>query len=110
MQGNGGVKAPAGRAAVATDRTSELNNLLQIISSTSELIREVAKDNVGCAKYVEMLRESVDRATEITTDLVRQSGGCDKEALLRPDFCGLDPVESDGVVARIPEIDSGGGR
>jgi CheY-like chemotaxis protein len=89
MQGNGGAKAPGGRAAVASDRTSELNNLLQIISSTSELIRDVAKGNVGCAKYVEMLRESVDRATEITTDLVRQSGGCDKEALLRPDFSDL---------------------
>ena len=36
-----------------------------------------------------MLRESVERATEITTDLVRQSGGCEKEALLRPDFSDL---------------------
>ena len=79
----------SGRADVGSDRTSELNNLLQIISSTSELIRDVTKDNVGCAKYFEMLHESVERATEITTDLVRQSGGCEKEALLRPDFSDL---------------------
>ena len=89
MQGNAGLKAPIGRAGVGSDRTSELNNLLQIISSTSELIRDVTKDNVGCAKYVDMLCESVERATEITTDLVRQAGGCEKEALLRPDLSDL---------------------
>jgi CheY-like chemotaxis protein len=89
MQGSVGLKPPSGRADIGTDRTSELNNLLQIISSTCELIRDITKDNVGCAKYVEMLRESVERATEITTHLVRQSGGCEKEALLRPDFSDL---------------------
>ena len=88
MQGMG-LKTPIGHADVGSDRTSELNNLLQIISSTSELIRDVTKDNVGCTKYFEMLRESVERATEITTELVRQSGGCEKEALLRPDFSDL---------------------
>jgi len=35
---------------------------------------------------MKMLRESIDRATEITTELVRQAGGCEKEALLQPDF------------------------
>ena len=89
MQGNAGLKTPSGRADVGSDRTSELNNLLQIISSTSELIRDVTKNSPGCAKYFDMLRESVDRATEITTDLIRQSGGCDKEALLQPDFSDL---------------------
>ena len=88
MQGMG-LKAPIGHADVGSDCTSELNNLLQIISSTSELIRDVTKDSAGCAKYFEMLRESVERATEITTALVRQSGGCEKEALLRPDFSDL---------------------
>lgn len=88
MQGNGGLKASGGHADVDSDRTSELNNLLQIISSTSELICEVTK-GAGCAKYVEMLRESVGRATEITRDLVRQAGGCEKEALLCPDFSDL---------------------
>ena len=89
MQGNVGLKAPSGRADVGSDRTSELNNLLQIISSTSELIQDITKNHGGCAKYFEMLRESVDRATEITTDLIRQAGGCDKQALLRPDFSDL---------------------
>jgi CheY-like chemotaxis protein len=97
MQGNVGVKAPIGRADVGSDRTSELNNLLQIISSTTQLIRDVTKNNPGCAKYFEMLRESVDRATQITTDLVRQSGGCDKEALLRPDFSDLIRSSSTAV-------------
>jgi CheY-like chemotaxis protein len=76
---------PSYRADVTSDKTSELNNLLQIISSTSELIHDVTKGNAGCAKYMKMLRESVERATQITTELVRQAGGCEKEALLRPD-------------------------
>jgi CheY-like chemotaxis protein len=75
-----------GRADMTSDRTSELNNLLQIISSTSELIHDLTKNNPGCEKYMKMLRESIERATEITTQLVRQSGGCEKKALLRPDF------------------------
>jgi CheY-like chemotaxis protein len=77
---------PRHRADVSSDKTSELNNLIQIISSTSELIHDVTKNNPGCAKYMKMLRESIERATEITTELVRQAGGCEKEALLRPDF------------------------
>ena len=89
MQGNVGLKAPSGWADVGSDRTSELNNLLQIISSTSELIRDITKNHGGVAKYFDMLRESVDRASQITTDLVRRAGGCDKEALLRPDFSDL---------------------
>jgi CheY-like chemotaxis protein len=75
-----------GRADLTSDRTSELNNLLQIISSTSELLNDITKSNPNCGKYMKMLRESIERATEITTELVRQSGGCEKEALLRPDF------------------------
>ena len=85
-----------GRADLTSDRTSELNNLLQIISSTSELINDITKSNPGCAKYMKMLRESIDRATEITTDLVRQSGGCEKKALLRPDFSDFIRASTDG--------------
>jgi CheY-like chemotaxis protein len=75
-----------GRADLPSDRTSELNNLLQVISSTSELINDITKSNPSCSKYMKMLRESIERATEITTELVRQSGGCEKKALLRPDL------------------------
>jgi CheY-like chemotaxis protein len=75
-----------GKADLTSDRTSELNNLLQIISSTSELINDITRGNPNCRKYVKMLQESIDRATEITTELVRQAGGCEKKALLRPDL------------------------
>ena len=83
---------------MTSDRTSELNNLLQIISSTSELIYDITKANSQCGKYMKMLRESIERATEITTELVRQSGGCEKQALLRPDF--TDFIRSNSAASR----------
>jgi CheY-like chemotaxis protein len=86
-----------GRADLTSDRTSELNNLLQIISSTSELINDITKSNPGCAKYMKMLRESIERATEITTELVRQAGGCEKKALLRPDFSDFIRGNTEGT-------------
>ncbi len=86
------------RADLTSDRTSELNNLLQIISSTSELIYDMSKATSHCGKYMKMLRESIERATEITTELIRQSGGCEKEALLRPDF--TDVIRSNSAASR----------
>jgi CheY-like chemotaxis protein len=91
MTTNGGKNAASRRADLTSDRTSELNNLLQIISGTSELIGNLTKGNEGCAGYMEMLRDSIDRAGGITAQLVRQVGGCDKKVLLHPDFSGLIP-------------------
>jgi CheY-like chemotaxis protein len=93
-----------GRADLTSDRTSELNNLLQIISSTGELINDITKSNPSCAKYIKMLRESIERATQITTELVRQSGGCEKEALLRPDFS--DFIRSNAAASSMRDTQS----
>jgi CheY-like chemotaxis protein len=89
MTTDGGKNAAPRRADLTSDRTSELNNLLQIISGTSELIGNLTKENEGCARYMEMLRDSIHRAAEITAQLVRQVGGCDKKVLLHPELSGL---------------------
>jgi CheY-like chemotaxis protein len=93
-----------GRADLTSDRTSELNNLLQIISSTSELINDITKTNPNCGKYMKMLRESIERATQITTELVRQAGGCEKQALLRPDF--TDVIRSGSTASAMRDAQS----
>lgn len=65
---------------------SELNNLLQIISGTSALIENIWEGKPGAAKYFEMLRESVARAAEVTTDLVELSGAINGKVVLHPEF------------------------
>lgn len=69
-----------------TEIASELNNLLQIISGTSALIENIWEGKPGAAKYFEMLRESVARAAEVTTDLVELSGTLNGKIVLHPEF------------------------
>src|SRR4051812_25431453 len=65
---------------------SELNNLLQIISGTSSLIENIWEGKPGATKYFSMLRESVARAAEVTTDLVELSGKINPKIVFHPDF------------------------
>src|SRR3954452_20106459 len=65
---------------------SELNNLLQIIAGTSEVIENIWEGKPGAARYFEMLRESVARAADVTTDLVERSGRLTGKIVLHPDF------------------------
>ncbi len=68
---------------------SELNNLLQVIAGTSEVIENIWDGSPGSEKYFAMLRASVERAAEVTSELVRQVGGCEKKVLLHPDLGAL---------------------
>src|SRR3954471_19440531 len=77
---------------------SELNNLLQIISGTSEVIENIWEGKPGAARYFEMLRESVARAAEVTTDLVERSGRLTGKIVLHPDY-GRHRTKSDGKQA-----------
>ena len=62
--------------------TSELNNLLQIMSGTSSLIEQACQGNQASEKYVSMLRSSIQRAEKVTADLVRHVGGPQEKVLL----------------------------
>lgn len=70
---------------------SELNNLLQIISGTTEMIENIWEGRPGASRYFGMLRESVARAAEVTTDLVQRSGKLNGKIVLHPDFARSAP-------------------
>lgn len=71
---------------VASDAASELNNLMHIISGTSNQIENIWEGREGSEKYFGMLRASIQRAEQITAHLVAQAGGANGKVLLHPDF------------------------
>ncbi|MGI9113540.1 MAG: hypothetical protein DLM52_06260 [Chthoniobacterales bacterium] len=65
---------------------SELNNLLQIIAGTSTLIENVWEGAEGSDKYFAMLRSSIERAEQVTAQLVARAGGASGKVKLHPTF------------------------
>ena len=68
--------------------TSELNNLLHIISTTSALMEEGSKDE-DTDKYLATLRASIDRAEKVAAELAVGAGGASEKTALRSDLAGL---------------------
>ena len=66
------------------DTASELNNLLQIISGTAEMMENIWEGNEGSEKYLSMLRSSVDRAAKVTESIAREGGAANEKILLHP--------------------------
>ena len=66
------------------DTASELNNLLQIISGTAEMMENIWDGNKGSEKYFSMLRTSVDRAAKLTESIAREGGAASEKILLHP--------------------------
>jgi CheY-like chemotaxis protein len=64
----------------------ELNNLIQIISGTSSLIENIWEGSPGSEKYFEMLRASIERAAQVTAQLVAQAGGATSKRMLPPEL------------------------
>ncbi len=62
--------------------TSELNNLLQIIGGTTELLENIWAGREGSEKYLHMLRTSVERASNITAQIVENAGGVSGRVVL----------------------------
>ena len=73
----------------APQAASELNNLLEIIAGTSSLIENIWDGNDGSEKYFAMLRASIDRAADLTAELVAQAGGSDEKVLLHPELAAF---------------------
>ena len=78
---------------------SELNNLIQIISGTSSLIENIWEGSPGSEKYFEMLRTSIERAEQVTAQLVAQAGGATNKRILPP---GLDQSFDEALIAGAP--------
>jgi CheY-like chemotaxis protein len=68
---------------------SELNNLLQIISGTSAEIENLWEGSDGSEKYLEMLRESIERAEAVAAQLTLQAGGAEEKVLMHPELAAF---------------------
>jgi hypothetical protein len=79
---------------------SELNNLIQIISGTSSLIENIWEGSPGSEKYFEMLRASIERAEQVTAQLVAQAGGATSKRMLPPD---LEQSFDEALIAGAPK-------
>src|SRR5213082_4240970 len=78
---------------------TELNNLIQIISGTSSLIENIWEGSPGSEKYFEMLRASIQRAEQVTAQLVAQAGGATNKRMLPPE---LEQTFSEALIAGAP--------
>jgi CheY-like chemotaxis protein len=81
--------------------SSELNNLLQIISGTTAVIEEALAGNETARDYLAVLRSSIVRAEKVAADLVKHAGGPDQTELMHPDLSGfIRPRNANGVESR----------
>ena len=69
--------------------TSELNNLLQIISGTSAQIGNLWEGSDDSEQYLAMLRSSIDRAEAVAAQLAEQAGGTDQKVLMHPELASF---------------------
>jgi CheY-like chemotaxis protein len=74
--------------------SSELNNLLQIISGTSSQLENTWEDKEGSEKYLAMLRSSIERAEKVAAELAEQVGGTNTKSAMHPDLSGDDSTHS----------------
>jgi CheY-like chemotaxis protein len=85
---------------------SELNNLLQIISGTSSEIENMWEGSDSAEKYMEMLRESIERAETVAAQLSQQAGAAKEKVLMNPELSGFVkpkkvttmPVQKPGIL------------
>jgi len=53
---------------------NELNNLLQVITESSQFLQRFAGGNPEAARYYDMMRSAVDRAAELSRTMLERSG------------------------------------
>src|SRR3954454_21950666 len=81
--------SPTPSAELVAKATSELNNLLQIISGSSAALEKATKGNEASAEYLGMLRSSIDRAELLGRDLAAQAGGTAEKAICNSDIAAF---------------------
>src|SRR5271154_707952 len=60
---------------------NELNNLLQVISESSQVLETICAESPDTEKYFAILRSGVERATKVTRMMVDRVGGYQAEAV-----------------------------
>ena len=68
--------------------TSELNNLLQMISGSATEIANL-RQNDGSEPYVSILQDSIERAETVAAELAEKAGGTHKKAAINPELAAF---------------------
>jgi len=88
-----GKSPPATRKSISKESvskaTSELNNLLQIISGTSAEIGNLWEGSNSSEEYLAMLRSSINRAEAVAAQLAEQAGGTDQKVQMHPELASF---------------------
>jgi CheY-like chemotaxis protein len=74
------------------EATSELNNLLQIISGTSALLEGICQANKDSQQYLITLRATIERAEKVAAKLVERADGPSERIVANPRSEGLPKV------------------
>src|SRR6188474_2116918 len=54
---------------------NELNNLLQVISESSQMLETLCQGNIDTDRYFTMMRSAVERAANVTRGMIDRVGG-----------------------------------
>ena len=84
--------------------TSELNNLLQIISGSSSALEKVSKGDQQTMEYLQMLRASIDRAELLGRELATRAGGTAEKAICNTDVAAFLKKEGNRQKTARPTI------
>ena len=82
-------------ADLVANATSELNNLLQIISGTTSLVERACESNPEWKEHMTILRSSIDRAEEVVAKLTKQAGAPGEKRLINPEIAGMGKARTD---------------
>jgi CheY-like chemotaxis protein len=75
---------PAPSTDFVAKATSELNNLLQIISGSSAALQKTVQ-TADAAEYIQMLRTSIERAELLGSELASRAGGTAEKTICNSD-------------------------
>src|SRR5690242_18811653 len=85
--------------------TSELNNLLQIISGSSSEMANSCGGSEGPKEYLAMIRSTIGRAEQVASHLAEQAGGTTQKASIHPELAGfLKPKKVSDLPIAKPQI------
>jgi CheY-like chemotaxis protein len=63
---------------------NELNNLLQVITESSQFLQRFTGGNPEAARYYDMMRSAVDRAAQLSRTMLDRSGQIEKPPKVHP--------------------------
>src|ERR1700736_2493218 len=86
---------PPTSAEFVAKATSELNNLLQIISGSNAALEKSAKNNQASKEYLAMVRASIDRAELLGQELATRAGGTAEKAICNTDIAAFLKKKTD---------------